>query len=492
MPCLLRPALRRAAAGAVAGAVAGGIAGGIALAFATTAAAQAPARTWGTFLWPFAADSPWNSRPVEPVLGSATIPTSDYFPAVQDGRFSSAVFLARPSDPPVTVRPLPGSPGVYDADAEQRLDAITIAHWPADTLPAGGGDGHADIVDEGLGVVHSFWQLRQMPDGWHAMQYAWAPLRGRGWGDPAHYFQGARAAGVPTAGGLIRKHELNDGDSQYRHALAMSLTYNGLSANPTYVYPATSADTGAADTNSGAIPEGALLMLPPGFDAERIADPRLRKVARTLKTYGAYVVDRNRGTPFVIYAEIGSGSFTLRDAAGRWDDAAGRELHRMREALRPVVGASAWIDGNGRRFQPGRDFNLLSLRGRWRPQAGDGGSATARFDTWQQALLFEPGPARSVVVNDMANGFSHIAWAKPEAGHSYRLAVNATHGASLRMQLRSCDATPPTVLDSGELHDGGAYTFSWPARPCGVHWTASNGDGAASRIGAELRAATHE
>lgn len=66
----------------------------------------------------------------------------------------------------------------------------------------------------------------------------------------------------------------------YYHALAMSLTYNGLGFNPTYIYPATHADGGAEKSNSGYVPEGALLMLPPDFNTSRIwASPNLKKVS---------------------------------------------------------------------------------------------------------------------------------------------------------------------------------------------------------------------
>src|SRR5690606_36727540 len=106
---------------------------------------------------------------------------------------------------------------------------------------------------------------------------------------------------------LIRKHEIDNGDSMYRHALAMSLSFNALSPNPTYGFPATSADTNAARENSGRIPEGALMMLPPSYDTQKIVTPALRKVAETLKTYRAYVVDRNFGTPYFIYVENGAG-----------------------------------------------------------------------------------------------------------------------------------------------------------------------------------------
>lgn len=216
---------------------------------------------WSSFLRPFAVDSPWNSRPVSPKLDVQVLPPSQFPPDFAEGVFSTGVFMAQQSDGAVTVTGLSSNPGLYDADAVAFHD-VTIAHWPSSVMPAAGSDGHADIVDTASGVIHSFYRLKNDSGQWRAAQYAWTPLDGRGWGDLAHYFQGSRAAGVTPTAGLIRTHEVADGDTMYRHALAMSLTFSGLSANPPYVFPATSADSNAADSNTGAVPEGALMMLP--------------------------------------------------------------------------------------------------------------------------------------------------------------------------------------------------------------------------------------
>ena len=321
---------------------------------------------WGTYSKPFAADSLWNSRPVNPVLGEFVIPTSEYFPTVASGAYSTGVFLSGPDDAAVTVTGIPGSKGLWDPDAESHHD-VTIPRWPEDVIPASGNDGHADIVDPIGGMIHSFYKLQQLDGKWVAAQYAWSKLNGRGWGDPAHYFQGARAAGVPTSAGLIRKHEIDDGDTLYRHALAMSLTFNALAPDPAYVFPATSADTNASDSNTGSIPEGALMMLPESFDTGSIDNPALRKVAETLKVYGAYVVDRNYGTPFVIYVENGSG-FKLH--AGGWNSNVADDLDRIRAALRQVVAADGWMDGEGNGFDVDNNLNILSMRGNWQMQSG--------------------------------------------------------------------------------------------------------------------------
>jgi hypothetical protein len=225
----------------------------------TVSGSTAIASSWGTYLKPFSAVSPWNSRPIRPLLEEYVIPKSDFYPLVGAGNYSLEVYLAKSSDAPATIYGLTGGRGVWDPDSEVFRESVLIPRWPAGVVPAAGSDGHADIVDPATGIVHSFHKLKNEGGRWMASQYAWARIDGRGWGDPAHYFQGARAAGVPSMGGLIRKHEVNDGDTMYRHALAVSLTFNALAAKPAYIFPATSADGNAPTTKTGVIPEGALL-----------------------------------------------------------------------------------------------------------------------------------------------------------------------------------------------------------------------------------------
>jgi hypothetical protein len=434
---------------------------------------------WGTFERPFAATSLWNGRPVGAVLGTATIPASSYAPAVSTGPFSSAAFKATATDGPVTIVG-PNGGSVWEPDGEVYRASITLPHWPAGVVPASGADGHAEIVDTVSGRVHSFWQLRQVDGVWQATQYAWTPLAGRGMGDAAHYFQGARAAGVSTLGGLIRKHEINDGDSVYRHALAVSLTFNGLAAKPAYRFPATSADWDAATTNTGSIPMGSRLMLPADFDAQALATPELRKVAETLKAYGAYVVDRNYGTPFYIYVENGADFNVHRNG---WNDAAATDLDKLRKALRPLESAASWLDGNNQAFDPNAPTNLLSMRGYWwktqGPQAGV-------FDTWLQAVAF---PATSTLIEQVNAGgraYSGVTWAQPTLGATYRLTAFATGGAKFRMTLKN-QVTGSLVYDSGELADGQTVEFAWPAQSFVITTTARSGTGGvASTVRAEL------
>jgi hypothetical protein len=78
------------------------------LATTTVVAHSAAPVITGTHERLFAADSLWNSRPVDPVLGTYVIPKSDYFPMVSEGGWSTGVFLAKPDDPAVVVHGAPG------------------------------------------------------------------------------------------------------------------------------------------------------------------------------------------------------------------------------------------------------------------------------------------------------------------------------------------------------------------------------------------------
>ncbi|AKU10727.1 hypothetical protein AzCIB_0822 [Azoarcus sp. CIB] len=451
---------------------------GLALALAGGGVAAQNGTVWGSYETPFAATSPWNSRPVNPKFSDFVIPKSDYYPSIAEGAWSTGVFVAGSEDPPVTVVGPPNSKGVWDPDAGVHR-TVAIPRWPADVIPASAADGHADIVDPVAGVIHSFYKLRQSAGQWMAAQYAWTRLDGRGWGDPAHYFQGARAAAVPTSGGLMRKHEIDDGRPLYRHALAMSLTYNALSANPAYVFPATSADRDAATTNTGKIPEGALVMLPPEFNVGSIQTPAVRKVAETLKTYGAYVVDRNRGTPYVIYVENGSG-FNLH--RGGWNTVAAADLERIRQGLRQVVAVDGWVDGDDRPVEAERNLNLLSMRGPWTRTSG---TVSGSFETWAQAVVFPPSASATVMVNSSGRSLHPVAWAVPVAGQGYRLRAIATGGARLRLQLRD-KASGATVFDSKELNNDEVADFVWPGGTVTPVVTVTSGIGSGSTVRAEL------
>ncbi len=440
---------------------------------------------YGNFLRPFAKDSPWNAIPVNPVLDTYVLPQTAYHPFFGTGPYTTGVFESKPGDPNVTVMGLSNPSGVWITD-EGVFRNITIPRWPADVVPASGTDGHADIVDTATGLVHSFWQLRKIDGNWRATQYAWTALNGRGWPDPAHNHQGARAAGVPTMAGLIRKHELDDGDVMFRHVLAMTL--DGSALRRGYVFPATAEDDNARQNYRGEIPMGSLMMLPSSFDIAALSTPSLRKLAQTLKVYGAAVVDQNHDTRFTIPVEQGA-VFDLHPNG--WNSDAGNDLTTIASALRRVVSVEAWVDANGKIIDYDRPLNLLSMRGPW---INDSGSNSGRFDSWKQHLHFDASPVPRVSQQSPGKSQRVTAWAAWQAGKSYTFSVQAGGGAKLRLQFRQQDNE--ILWETADLGHGQKIEFEMPAQPGLPLLVATSGIGQASwvkgnLIANHLRSARH-
>ncbi|BCM24252.1 hypothetical protein ZMTM_05110 [Methyloradius palustris] len=390
---------------------------------------------YGTYLKPFSARSPWNSRPHIYTLGGDVIPPDAYEAAIASGSFSTSFFTASASDAPVTIY------GVYDQDSEMVRDLV-LPHWPDNVSSANGSDGHIDVLDTTTGIIHSFWIARLNDGKWSAKLYAWSRIDDSGFGDPAHYYKGARAAAVPTSAGIIRVNEIDDGKDQYDHALAMSLTYSALSpVPPGYIYPATSADS-SYQANRGTIPEGALMMLPSNFDLSKIASSAIRKIAKTLMSYGAYVVDRNTGTPFVIYQEIGTAPIA------QWRQSADTRL--IRTALRQAT-VSEYLDANGIPYAPTTKQNILSMRGIYQLQMG---KVKSTYDTYNQKRTWSK---TSEVSREFIYPFSKVEWSKPVAGDTYEVVANTEGGAKLELQVKG-----DQNFDSGPLKDGESKTFQWP------------------------------
>ena len=446
--------------------------------------ASAPDR-FNNCLRPYAADSPWNTRPVNPVLGDATIPDSinGWRPVISDGAgYSTGAFCAAESDPPVEVHGAGGD--IADKDVEWHFASITIPHWPADVSPATQSDGHADILDPVTKIVHSFNGLVHAPDGtWHARDYGWSRLDGRGWGDPAHYFQGARATGVPASAGIVRKHEFLAADTMYRHALSLSLPHNAIKkgdgeAPTAFVYPATSGDSkDNALANSGQIPEGSLLMLPASFDVATLPTPELQRIATTLQTYGAYVTDRNSATPFNIYVEIGT-AYSLGGEGAAIDAA----LAQLQHALRPLASADSWVDGNEQPAVRQPPLEMQSMRGKW--AGADNAVLYDAFSTWQQAVVL---PAANQTLTSGWNN-QRVPWGAPVSGATYRLTAETTGGGTLRYQVLCQAPDAAHSVDSGTLGNGQTFDVVWPAGTCTPFLTAK-GTEAGATVRARLLAA---
>lgn len=407
----------------------------------------------------FAANSLWNSTPKNPVFGTPGQVVYDrnwmYHPTVENWAYSTATNLAKASDPSMTLLPLVGHPGIKLGDTFEYVPSLKIQNWPADVVIAQGLDGHCDIVDPTSRRIHSLWQLQKDGDIYRTELYNWAPLGGSGFGDPAHFIQGARASAIVPSAGLIRKHEVNDGDTVFRHALAVSLPGQSLSAAIPYVWPTTNKDWDYY-TNSGTLPYGARLFLPPDYQLLRPSyeNPGLMRIIRTLILYGAYVVDRNVGTPYAIYEEIGAGLPLANPALG-WDSNFYDELDRIADNLVPMVSCDGYIDGDGKPFKESlRDINLISLRGDWHG---------ATFDSWGQSVILPPVKVPTEFVNFSQAAFRTVDWAGPDFGSGYRLTVTAEGDATLKIEVADGNGNVIwTPTPSTDLRSGQSCTLQWP------------------------------
>ncbi len=425
---------------------------------------------FGTYNTPFSPSSLWNSIPVNPTFSSYQIPlpVGTYDPYVGSGAWSTGVFQAQPTDAAQTVYP-PAGGHLWVADAEANYSSITIPHWPAATTGATGSDGHCDIIDEANNLIHSFTGLiYDTPNTrWTATQYTCAPLNGTGWATPSSYMQGARATGVPTCAGLVRAAEAIDGADHYMHALTMSLSNTALSpTTPGYVFPATSADS-SYNTNTGQIPEGSLMMLPPSFNCAAIASTQLRKIARTLQIYGAYVVDRNTNTPFVIYVENGA-TFDINAGSNATNVKA--DLYTVSNALRQAT-TTTFIPGGT--FTPTQNLNRLSLRGTWAKAAG---AALGVYDVTRQAVVWPVGLGGVAQYNGSNRMFDYVAWAAPVIGSPYVFTAKCTGDAKIKFRVLN-SSTQAIIADSGQLIDGQTFTFNWPTTGQYIMISAWSGDG---------------
>jgi hypothetical protein len=429
------------------------------------------ASSTGTFEHLFNSQSLWNARPIDPVLGKAAIPQQDNVPYLEQGKYGTKLFRATASDGPITVRGLNNVAGIWVSD-ELRTRPVVVPHFPENVVPATGLDGHCEILDETTGIIHSFYQLSfdRNEKVWRAGKYTVSSVGGSGWGSPAHP-DGPRASGTPSNSGILRVHEI--GSAIVPHALAVAAHSNVLKSGP--AYPATLQDQGGAREYSGAFPMGTLLMLPPDFDPDKLTWPNARAIARTLKVYGARLIDATSRT-FAFAGEIGSQWSQAVDRNNAWQSSWAEDLTRIRDRLRPVISASGWLDAEGLAFTPvpWERMNLLSMRGPWAKQGGPEESVSG-FETISKLFLF-PETQRSIAyektvrLRDDAGSNPWFQWMEgcwyinPQPGRQYRVKAAGFGQATGGLEIRSRDGGN-TLTSVSDLKIGEEAELTWPDRP---------------------------
>lgn len=215
-------------------------------------------------MWPFAAESPWNT----PVGSSAQFaPVEGVSLGGLEFTFvERRIVLLRDTDPLVRVK-LP----------DGRSEAVHLD----ERVVGGGMRGGFPLIAVNLRenmVIEIFGLRRPSRDEATAAAIARTSLLGSGFGASK-----ASAFGGSTLGGMIRSGELERG---IFHALALRLPADKLSG---FTWPATAAP---AVDSGGNVRIGTLLALPPDFVPESVAPAgtAANRIARALRDYGAYVV----------------------------------------------------------------------------------------------------------------------------------------------------------------------------------------------------------
>lgn len=443
----------------------------------------------------FSAQSLWNARPVNPRLGGTSIPADRNRAYLEQGAFGSRVFDGLSTDAAMTIAGATGNDGVWVSD-ELRKRPVVIPHFPAATLPATGSDGHCEIHDRTTNLIHSLYGLKYDTAArtWRAKKYTVTDAAGTGWGTPERP-DGPRAAGVSTAGGLLRIHEAET--LRVAHALAVALDASGLRSGP--VYPATLEDRDGLTRYRGPIRLGTLLMLPHDFDESTLTMPHARAIAATLKTYGARVVDQTVGT-FAIYGEIGSDWSQSTGTGGKWVASWQADLTRIRDTLREVAAADGWLDANGNAFEPRpwAEMNLLSMRGPWAVTGGASpatapaavAQAQAGFDTVRGMFVLPAGDRplayrKLLYLRDDATPGGWFRWqdamrwyVNPAPRATYRIAASGFGEVAASVEIRTRDGAKSLVAtrqlaigESDQLRvpdDGAQLTAIHVSKPAGA------------------------
>jgi hypothetical protein len=187
---------------------------------------------------------------------------------------------------------------------------------PDNARAADGSDGAMVVLDRAANLVYEFWQAKHSGENWTASFGAVNRFDGSGWGDGATGF--ATASGASRLAGVIRIAELQRQD--IRHALALQSRYVCVHA---FRAPAVKTDGTYAGTDC--VPEGARVRLDPAVNLDALGlAPAVRTIAKTMQTYGGFVVDYG-GAPLSLAFErdsTASGEFIGESYAVtglRWD-----------------------------------------------------------------------------------------------------------------------------------------------------------------------------
>ncbi|WP_342733654.1 hypothetical protein [Bradyrhizobium sp. B117] len=217
---------------------------------------------------------------------------------------------------------------------------------------------------------------------------------------------------------------------------------------------------------------GTLFLLPPDFDPEQLVWPNARAIARTLKIFGARLIDQTVGT-FGFAGEIGGEWSQYVSKGGIWHTSWAEDLTKIRDSLRPVKSVGRWLDAEGKEFspQPWERMNLLSMRGPW-ARDGSSGRGEGGYETTSGLFLFSelssPLVYRATLrLRDERAKEPWFQWMSgtwyqnpvPEA--LYQVRVEGYGGGSAGIEIRST-ATGQILFSALDMKVGDEVKVRWP------------------------------
>lgn len=280
-------------------------------------------------LWPFAADSIWNTP-----IGS----DAQYVPAgLQPELESNGEITVDPEHISVD----PGFP-LRTLRADGQAGDGARVHVDPDLEHDGSYNGCATLLAEDGRSVWQGQPLQLSPGGDPSWRYTTVsePVDLRGPGIEGCH-GGSRMSGI---GGSLRVGEL-DGEEPLRHALKINLhcrdyCWRGTSQSDSKRWPALTADGYWDRGYGGSVPAlrmGALLALPPETDLSGVTSRKARLIAEALRDYGGYVVDDSANDVHALSADE-----RMLDS-GEWP----RDDEQFHAQLQEVFTQLQVVDNNG-------------------------------------------------------------------------------------------------------------------------------------------------
>lgn len=281
---------------------------------------------------PFRADSIWN-MPIgtqvifEAAGDPATASLLSATPAINDtlNGYGFYTNVARPTDPICT--------GTYiGSDGQPKVFMHRIPHDP---VISAGSDGSMVVVDGRW--LYNYWKTTKVDDvNFNAEFITRTDLLGTGRN------AGTRAARFPTAGGLIRAHEI--AKNYIPHALCISIPPESLKRG--FEWPAAAEDA-AKVIYSGEMPMGSFLAIPPTVNLDTLGlTPEGYALAECCQNYGMYVGDASGSAAISVDGEA---AVAMRPALERMR---GDWTAKIFPLLRRVTNVGTTAGGPGPRRVP--------------------------------------------------------------------------------------------------------------------------------------------